>query len=138
MHLATNGGSMVTNMKADLPQWGEVWFNEKAITNIFSYAEMADRYRITYDSEKEDAFIVHLPDKPVRFKRIGINLYVFKPTTTIKAENAQMFNSVEENKKFYTERQFERAKRARDLFHALGTPSIKRLQGNNSYEYDQQ
>jgi hypothetical protein len=85
MHLATNGGSMVTNMKADLPQWGEVWFNEKAITNIFSYAEMADRYRITYDSEKEDAFIVHLPDKPVRFKRIGINLYVFKPTTKIKA-----------------------------------------------------
>jgi hypothetical protein len=45
MHLATNGGSMVTNMKADLPKWEEVWFNEKAITNIFSYAEMADRYR---------------------------------------------------------------------------------------------
>jgi hypothetical protein len=85
MHLATNGGSMVTNMKADYPQWGEVWFNEKAITNIFSYAEMADRYRITYyDSEKEDAFIVHLPDKTVRFKRIGINLYVFKPTTKLK------------------------------------------------------
>ena len=48
---------MVTNMKTDLAQWGEVWFNEKAITNIFSYAEMADRYRITYDSEKEDAFL---------------------------------------------------------------------------------
>ena len=124
MHLATNGGSMVTNMKADLPEWGEVWFNEKAITNIFSYAEMADRYRITYDSEKEDAFIVHLPDKTVRFERIGMNLYVFKPTTRIRAENAQMLNTLEENKTFYTERQFQRAKRARDLFHALGTPSI--------------
>ena len=65
MHLATNGGSMVNNMKADLPQWVEVWFNDKAITNIFSYAKMADRYMITYESEKEDAFIVHLPDKPV-------------------------------------------------------------------------
>ena len=52
-------------MKADLPQWVEVWFNDKAITNIFSYAKMADRYMITYESEKEDAFIVHLPDKPV-------------------------------------------------------------------------
>jgi hypothetical protein len=31
---------------------------------------------------------------------------------------------VEENKSFYTQRQFERAKRARDLYHALGTPSI--------------
>ena len=101
MHLATNGGSMVTNMKADLPQWGEVWFNENVITNIFSYAEMADRYRITYHSEKEDAFIVHLLDKkPVRFERIGMNLYVFKPpsSTTVKAKNAQMLNTVEENK----------------------------------------
>ena len=53
-----------------------------------------------------------------------MNLYVFKPPTTIKTENALMLNTVEENKTFYTERQFERAKRARDLFHALGTPSI--------------
>ena len=34
------------NGEADLPQWGEVWFNDKArITNIFSNAEMADRNR---------------------------------------------------------------------------------------------
>jgi hypothetical protein len=85
---------------------------------------MADGYRITYDSEKEDAFIVHLPDKPVRFKRIGMNLYVFKPNTTIEAENAQMLNTVEENKTFFTERQFQRAKRAHHLFHALGKPWI--------------
>ena len=88
---------------------------------------MADRYRITYGSEKEDAFIVHLLDKkPVRFERIGMNLYVFKPpsSTTVKAKNAQMLNTVEENKTFYTECQFESAKQARDLFHALGTPSI--------------
>jgi hypothetical protein len=108
MHLATNGGSMVTIMKADLPQWEEVWFNEKAITNIFSYAEMADRYRTTYDYEKDDAFIVHLPDKPVRFERIGMNLDVFETPTTIKAENGDlMLNTVEENKTLYTEHQFE-------------------------------
>ena len=118
---------MVNNMKADLPQWVEVWFNDKAITNIFSYAKMADRYMITYESEKEDAFIVHLPDKPVWFERIGINLYVFKPHTAVKAENALMLKIVEENKTFYTERQVERAKRARDLFHALGMHAINRL-----------
>ena len=48
-----------------------------------------------------------------------MNLYVFKPPATVKAENAQMLNTVEENKTFYTERQFERSKQARDLFHAL-------------------
>ncbi|KAI2512474.1 Reverse transcriptase (RNA-dependent DNA polymerase) [Fragilaria crotonensis] len=93
-----------------------------AITNIISYAEMADRYRITYDSGKEDAFVVHLSDdKTVRFTRHGNNLYVFKPP--IKKQ-VQLLNTVEENKTFFTQRQFERAKRARDLYHALGTPSI--------------
>ena len=125
MQLKTNGGTLVTTQKADLPQWGEVWYNENAITNIFSYAEMADKYRITYDSEKEDAFVVHLPDKPVRFERIGINLYVFKPPVNKATDTIQLLSTVEENKSFYTLRQFERAKRARDLYHALGTPSIK-------------
>ena len=32
--------------------------------------------------------------------------------------------SVEENKKFFTDRQIERAKAARKLYHALGTPSL--------------
>ena len=36
-----------------------------------------------------------------------------------------MIQTVEENKTFYTERQFQRAKRARDLYLAIGTPSIK-------------
>ncbi|KAI2501792.1 Reverse transcriptase (RNA-dependent DNA polymerase) [Fragilaria crotonensis] len=122
MHLSTNGGVLVTNKKADLPQWGEVWFNESAITNIISYAEMADRYRITYDSGKEDAFVVHLSDdKTVRFARRGNNLYVFKPPI----KGVQLLNTIEENKTFYTQRQFDKAKRARDLYHALGTPSIK-------------
>lgn len=124
MHLATNGGTLVTNQKADLPQWGEVWFNDKAITNIFSYAEMADRYRITYDSDKDDAFVVHLPNKEVRFERIGINLYVYKPIFDTTPQRIQLLSTVEENKSFYTQRQFERAKQARDLYHALGTPSI--------------
>ena len=77
MHLATNGGTLITTQKTDLPQWGEVWLNDKAITNIFSYVEMADRFRITYDSEKEDAFKVHLHDKTARFDQISNYLYVY-------------------------------------------------------------
>ena len=124
MYLTTNGGTLVTRQKADLPQWGEVWFNDKAVTNIFSYAEMADRYRIKYDSEEDDAFFVYLPNKTVRFERIGNNLYVYKPRNKTIPQRIQLLNTVNENKSFYTQRQFERAKRARDLYHALGTPSI--------------
>ena len=36
----------------------------------------------------------------------------------------QFLETVDENKKFYTKRQFERAKRARELLYSLGYPSI--------------
>ena len=67
LDLMTNAGVLRTKHKATVPGWGEVWFNPHAITNIFSYAEMAQHHCITYDSNKEDAFIVHLPDKQVKF-----------------------------------------------------------------------
>jgi hypothetical protein len=54
-------------MKANVPGWGEVWFNLTAMTNIFSYAQMVNQYPVTYDSSKEDAFIVHLTHKQVKF-----------------------------------------------------------------------
>jgi hypothetical protein len=121
LNLYTNGGILSTNLKCDIPQWGEAWFAPDGITNIFSYAEMAKRYRITSDSAADKAFIVHLPDKEVRFEEFENGLYVFIPK---KYKNMQFMSSVEENKKFYTPNQFERAKKARDLYHAIGTPSI--------------
>jgi hypothetical protein len=40
-------------MKANVPGWGEVWFDPTAMTNIFSYAQMVDRHPVTYDSTKK-------------------------------------------------------------------------------------
>jgi hypothetical protein len=48
------------------------------------------------------------------------NLYVYIPK---KEKNVQLLSSVEENKGFCTSNQFERAKRARDFYHAIGSPS---------------
>jgi hypothetical protein len=54
------------------------------------------------------------------------NLYVHKPRGNgIKLEAKQetsMLSTLEENKTFYTNRQVERAKRARALARALGCP----------------
>ena len=36
MHLASNAGVKTNNQKAEVPQYGEVWYYEEAITNIFS------------------------------------------------------------------------------------------------------
>ena len=129
MLLSTNGGLLVTKNKADVPEWGEVWYNAKAITNIFSFAEMADSiYKITYNSANGDAFQVHMPQGRVviRFERHPNDLYVYKPNKrSIKIQpRLQLLNTVEENKSVYTQRQFDQAKRAGDLYHALGTPLL--------------
>jgi hypothetical protein len=53
--------------------WGEAWY---AITNIFSFANLADKYRITTDSAVEKAFTVHLSGKKVQFEQHENGLYV--------------------------------------------------------------
>jgi hypothetical protein len=68
--------------------------------------------------------VVHLPNKSIRFERNGNNLYVYRLPNATPDKQIQKLNTVKENKAFYTHRQFERAKRRRDLYHALGTPSI--------------
>jgi hypothetical protein len=49
--ITTNAGVLQTKMKADVPGWGEVWFDPTAMTNIFSYAQMVDRHPVTYDDK---------------------------------------------------------------------------------------
>ena len=40
-------------------------------------------------------------------------------------QQVQLLTTVKENKSFYSNRQFERAKKARLLYHAVGTTSVK-------------
>ena len=122
--LATNGGPAQITQKATVADYGEVWFSDQAITNVFSMANMEDRHRITYDSAKESAIIVHTPNKQVKFKRGSNNLYYHEPTLH---GAVALVETVEENKLFYTDRQIERAKRARALMHTLGNPSVRDL-----------
>ncbi len=75
LRLATNGGVATTNLIADTGGVGTVWFDPKAITNIYSLACMADKYRITYDSSVERAFIVHTEYGPLKFVERPDGLY---------------------------------------------------------------
>ena len=133
----TNGGRFLVDKQAKVEEFGTVWYDETSITNIFSHAKMADQYCITYDNHDNnngDSFIVHLPTTKVMFKRLTNKLYVHKPLqtkqTSKKAHQVSrsdhminMVNTIEENKNFYSARQFDCAKRARDMYHAIGMPS---------------
>jgi hypothetical protein len=98
--LSTNGGELHTNKRAMVPGYGEVWFDNKAITNNFSFALMEDKYKITYDTSKEKAFIVHLSNKQVRFTLGENGLYYNKPTFNTKSASLVNHSAerVEENK----------------------------------------
>jgi hypothetical protein len=77
-----------------------------------------------HDLETEDAFIVHLWDKQVKFTKTELGLYIFKPKINkMSNANAQFFNTINKNKNFFTQQKVEKARRARELYYALGTLS---------------
>ncbi len=103
---------------------------------------MVDYHPVTYNLNKKDEFIVHLPHKQVNFQWDQNGLYIYKlpekPEPGTKIE-AQFINTLEENKKFYMQHQFKCAKQARELFHSLGTLPIDQwYEGHNSNEYNQE
>ncbi len=99
--------------KAQVPGFGKAWFNKDAITNVFSFAEMEDKHHITYDSSKEKAFIVHMPDKQVKFTRQPNGLYTTiaqcntgnQDNGNYRSDEIIMLNTVKENKTMHMDRQ---------------------------------
>ena len=130
--MATNAGCKHNNLKENVPGYGEVWFDKRAIANIFSLNNMAKRHRITYDSSKEDAFIVHKNGKQINSKASKNKLYYFKPNYKLQEQrkdcnshckenesnshceghNHNNIETVKENLKYYSARQIKEAQEA--------------------------
>jgi hypothetical protein len=63
VNIATNGSGLSTNMTSTVPGYPyRVWYNSRAMTNIFAFHEMENFYRITHDHNKEKAFVVQVED----------------------------------------------------------------------------
>ena len=140
MEVVTNGGTLTITEKANVPNLGEVWYSPDAITNIICFSEAKDIFPIEYDGNK-DRFVVKTKNKDLMFERNHIGLYAFDPykeeeerekkKQRTQVSNMQvkgraneycMYNgTVEDNKIPYTNRQIERAKKARELYQATGT-----------------
>ena len=67
----------------------------------------------------------------VKFKRGEDNLYSYTPHYSTEPEQIQedtnLVETVEQNEKFYTNRQIKRAKRAQQLLLTLGCPTVTDL-----------
>ena len=67
MQVIGNGGSITTNRQGHLKNYSDVWFDERAISNILYLNNMKKKYRVTYDSAENGTFTVHKPDAQLHF-----------------------------------------------------------------------
>ncbi|MGC8551172.1 MAG: hypothetical protein ACP5M4_15955 [Acidobacteriaceae bacterium] len=146
--MTTNAGSKVIGLEGHLNGFGKVYYDPTSMANIFGLAQLADKYRVTFDSEVENAFVVHVDDRVVKFACTPEGLYAYKPNDHYLAEVAEskcmnppdstdavtayrgrsfLISSVEENRKGYTQRQFDDVKPTRQFYHIMGCPTIENL-----------
>jgi hypothetical protein len=124
LELATNAGTR-TKKIPNVPGYGTVWYDKTAIANIFRLSKLKKKHRVTYDSEKEDAFIVHMNNNTLKFVCYPKGLYTYKVSAEYLKKQSHLINRVKENRVGYTQSQFEQAKRAGELYHIVGTPTIE-------------
>ena len=78
----------------------------------------------------ENAFLVHQPDKIVKFECTPEGLYTYRVDKDYKKSltekgNSHLVTTLSENRKGYTNRQYDRAKTARKLYHIVGMPTVE-------------
>ena len=66
MDIHCNAGVTSTNLVGDLPGYGTVWYHPTGIANILSLNKVKSKYKVTYDSSDENAFIVYRNDVMAR------------------------------------------------------------------------
>ena len=141
LRMSTNAGTKEMNLVGDVIGFGEAWYDPEMLTNIFSFSKMADKYRVVYDSAKEDAILVHTEDGLIKFERTNEGLYAYKPTAKYKSQVAKTKNpvvhaqtleeaqhhvsTVKENMVGFTKREVDGAKLARKIYHTLGCPTLE-------------
>ena len=127
MRIQCNAEICMTNLVGDLPGYGPVWFDPRAIVNVLSLKLVKEKYHIEYNSNKEDGFVVTKPTREkFKFVQSGLGLHYLDTTiqdTNISANTTLVVNTVKENKKNYTNNNYLRALRAQELQVMMGRPS---------------
>jgi hypothetical protein len=94
-------------------------------------SNMTKKFRVTMDSSKEKALLVYFPDKIVKFKQMKGGLYAMNPRDPENfgsiSSQSHLIQTLEENLKYLSPRQLKRAYKARELYDAMGTPTVEDL-----------
>ena len=109
-----------------LPGHGTVWYHPQVSVNIISMAKLKQQYHITYDSGKDNAFIVkehgNTQTKYI-FHESDDGLYYHEVNNTQQI----YITTVTENKQKYSQVDVKRADGVRALQKVIGHPTAKQL-----------
>ena len=70
-----------------VPDYGKLWYDDKAIANISALTNLVMKYRVTYESHQYNDFDVHTNIGIIKFMRNKQGLYVFNYTYNISNSN---------------------------------------------------
>jgi hypothetical protein len=76
--IATNAGTNRTKQIVDIPGFGTVWYDKTAIANIFGVSDLKKKHRVTFNSDKEDAFTVHMESGTLKFNCKPKGVYTYE------------------------------------------------------------
>ena len=124
MKIQCNAGTRVTNLVGDLPGYGPVWFDSRAIANVLSLKLVKEKHHIQYNSDEKDGFVVtKLNDERFKFLQSSSGLHYLdttNPDPDKTVNTTLVVNTVAENKKNYTNNDYLHALRARELQIMVG------------------
>ena len=89
MRVHCNAGSCLTNLVRDLPRYGTVWYDPKAIANILSLRRVRDHYHITYDSSHRKFIITKPSGKEFAFQESEGGLHYLDTMTRFRSQHGQ-------------------------------------------------
>jgi hypothetical protein len=100
-----------------------VWYNPDGIANIVGLRNVAQHYRVTYDSEAEDAFVVHHGmGHYSKFQAASNGLYYLEPTRYNNGVWSSV-TTVGDRQQLYTRRENQQAQLARRSQSIMMHPS---------------
>ena len=129
MYIHCTAGVTRTNLVGELPGYGTVWFHPDGIANILSLSRVKTKYRITFDSDENNEFIVHKPDGSTRNFNESSHGLCYHDTTMAVAGVVEtgmaLVTTVADNASNYTHANYSRTLIAHKTQQIIGQPSIR-------------
>ena len=130
MFIHCTGGVAKTNLVGDLPRYGTVWYHPDRIANILSLSKVKEKYRVTFDSDINNQFIVHCPDGTQRiFQQSSRGLYFLDMSLTPQPVNGTrgtvLVTTIADSANSFSNADFSQAMLAQKIQKIIGRPTTR-------------